>query len=94
MAAVSPFAPVVRRLGCLRGVSVLTAFGLAFEVGDWHRFTGATISSYLGLVPSDASRCQRQAQGPITKPATATPTDYCWWRRPGTTASGTVPAGS
>lgn len=42
MAAVSPFAPVVGRLGCLRGVSVLTAFGLAVEIGDWHRFTGAT----------------------------------------------------
>lgn len=67
MAAVSPFALVVRRLGCLHGVSVLTAFGLAVEVGDWHRFTGATISSYLGLVPSDTSSCQRRAQGPITK---------------------------
>ncbi|MER6367228.1 transposase [Streptomyces mirabilis] len=65
--AVSPFAPVVGRLECLRGVSVLTAFGLAVKVGDWHRFTGATISSYLGLVPSDASSCQRRAQGPITK---------------------------
>ncbi|MFC4508484.1 MULTISPECIES: transposase [Streptomyces] len=45
----------------------MTAFGPAVEVGDWYPFTGATISSYLGLVPSDASSCQRRAQGPITK---------------------------
>src|SRR5256885_3131948 len=37
------YTALVRRLGCLRGVSTLTAFGLAVEVGDWHRFTGATI---------------------------------------------------
>ncbi|MGW2524534.1 IS110 family transposase [Streptomyces sp. NPDC001617] len=67
MAAASPFAPVVGRLGCLRGISKLTAFGLAVEVGDWHRFTGATIGSYLGLVPSEASSGERRVQGPITK---------------------------
>ncbi|MEU9919699.1 IS110 family transposase [Streptomyces sp. NPDC051001] len=67
MAAVSPFAPVVGRLRCLRGVSTLTAFGLAVEVGDWHRFTGATIGSYLGLVPSEASSGERRVQGAITK---------------------------
>jgi transposase len=67
MAAASPFAPVVGRLGCLRGVSTLTAFGLAVEVGDWHRFTGAAIGSYLGLVPSEASSGERRVQGPITK---------------------------
>ena len=27
----------MRRLGCLRGVSTLTAFGLAAEIGDWTR---------------------------------------------------------
>ncbi|WP_238431691.1 transposase [Streptomyces cavernae] len=93
MAAVSPFVPVVGRLGCLRGVSTLTAFGLAVEVGDWHWFTGATIGSYLGLVPSEGSGGERRMQGPITKTATATPAG-CWWRRPGTTASGTVWAAS
>ncbi|WP_406480362.1 hypothetical protein [Streptomyces sp. NBC_01615] len=34
-AVASPFAQVMGRLGCLRGVSPLTAFGLAVEVGDW-----------------------------------------------------------
>ncbi|MBM7494051.1 transposase [Micromonospora luteifusca] len=55
MATEDEYAPVVRRLGCLRGVSVLTAFGLAVEIGDWHRFTGATIGAYLGLVPGPAT---------------------------------------
>ena len=36
MAADSEFTPVVARLGYLRGVSTLTAFGLAVEIGDWH----------------------------------------------------------
>ena len=33
MAADSVFTPVVTRLGCLRGVSTLTAFGLAVKSG-------------------------------------------------------------
>ncbi|WP_433552267.1 transposase [Micromonospora zamorensis] len=52
---------------CLRGVSTLTAFGLAVEVGDWHRFTGATIGAYLGLVPTESSSGQQRCQGSITK---------------------------
>ena len=55
MAANSEFTPVVRRLCCLRGVSTLTGFGLAVEIGDWQRFTGATIGAYLGLVPTESS---------------------------------------
>ena len=42
MATSGEYAAMVRRLGCLRGVSTLTAFGLAVEVGDWHRLIGAT----------------------------------------------------
>ena len=52
MAADSEFTPLVRRLGCLRGVGTLTGFALAVEIGDWHRFTGNTIGSFVGLVPS------------------------------------------
>ena len=55
MAANSEFTPLVRRLGCLRGVSTLTGFALAVEIGDWHRFTGNTIGSFVGLVPSEYS---------------------------------------
>jgi transposase len=55
MATTGEYAALVRRLGCLRGVSTLTAFGLAVEIGDWHRFTGATLGAWLGLVPSEQS---------------------------------------
>jgi transposase len=67
MAADSEFNQVVTRLCCLRGVSTLTAFGLAVEIGDWHRFTGNTIGSYLGLVPSEYSSGASRVQGSITK---------------------------
>jgi len=55
MAADSEFTPLVRRLGCLRGISTLTGFALAVEVGDWPRFTGNAIGSFVGLVPSEHS---------------------------------------
>ena len=67
MAADSEFTPVVHRLGCLRGVSTLTGFGLAVEVGDWHRLTGSSIGAYLGLVPTESSSGGSRAQGSITK---------------------------
>jgi transposase len=67
MAADSEFTPLVRRLACLRGVSTLTGFGLAVEIGDWHRFTGNTIGSFVGLVPSESSSGASRVQGPITK---------------------------
>ena len=49
------------------GCRTLTAFGLAVEIGDWHRFTGATIGAYLGLVPTESSSGQQRSQGSITK---------------------------
>ncbi|HUZ84256.1 MAG TPA: IS110 family transposase [Gaiellales bacterium] len=67
MAADSPFTPVVDRLGCLRGISTLTAFGLAVEIGDWHRLSGATIGAYLGMVPIEHSSGQSRSQGGLTK---------------------------
>jgi len=67
IAAESEFTPIVRRSSCLRGVSTLTAFALAVEVGDWDRFTGSTIGSYLGLVPSEYSSGASRVQGSITK---------------------------
>lgn len=45
LAADSDYTPIVQRLGCLRGISTLTGFGLAVEIGDWTRFTGASIGS-------------------------------------------------
>ena len=67
MAADSEFTPLVRRLGCLRGIGTLTGFALAVEIGDWHRFTGNTIGSFVGLVPSEYSSGQSRVQGSITK---------------------------
>jgi transposase len=67
MATNSEFTPVVRRLGCLRGVSTLTGFALAVEIGDWHRFTGKSIGSFVGLVPSEYSSGASRVQGSITK---------------------------
>ena len=55
LAADSEFTPVVHRLGCIRGVATSTAFGLAVEIGDWHRLTGRSIGAYVGLVPSGPS---------------------------------------
>jgi transposase len=67
MAASSEFTPIVRRLACLRGINTLTGFGLAVEIGDWQRFSGATIGAYLGLVPSEHSSGASRVQGSITK---------------------------
>jgi|SRR5680860_305114 len=67
MAADSEFTPVVNRLACLRGVSTLTAFGLAVEIGDWSRLDGRRIGSYLGLVPTEHSSGQSRSQGGLTR---------------------------
>lgn len=63
----SEYRDLVTRLCCLRGVSTLTGFALAVEIGNWERFTGSTIGAFLGLVPSEYSSGQTRAQGPITK---------------------------
>jgi transposase len=60
-------APLVGRLSCLRGVSTLTAVGLAVEIGDWHRLSGATIGAYLGLTPTESQSGARHTRGPISK---------------------------
>ena len=61
------FTPIVRRVSCLRGVSTLTGFALAVEIGDWNRFNGNTIGSFVGLVPSEYSSGSSRVQGTITK---------------------------
>ena len=67
MAADSVFTPVVTRLGCVRGIATLTAFGLATEIGDWHRLDGRSIGAYLGLVPTEYSSGATRSQGGVTK---------------------------
>ena len=67
MAVESEFTPVVRALSCVRGISALTAFGLAVEIGDWSRLTGRSIGAYLGLVPCEYSSGTSRVQGGVTK---------------------------
>jgi transposase len=67
MAAGGSYTPVVTRLGCLRGISTLTGFALAVEIGDWDRLTGRSIGAYLGLVPTESSSGASRWQGGITK---------------------------
>ncbi len=48
-------------------ISTLTGFGLAVEIGDWHRFSGVSIGAFLGLMPTEHSSGQSRSQGSITK---------------------------
>lgn len=67
LAADSQWTPMVRRLCCLRGISTLTGFALAVEIGDWTRFDGNSIGAYLGLVPSEHSSGASKQRGGITR---------------------------
>jgi transposase len=67
LAADSEFTAVVDRLACLRGVSTLTAFALAAEIGDWQRLSGSSIGAYPGLVPTENSSGATRRQGGLTK---------------------------
>ena len=67
MAEHSDYTDLIHRLSCLRGISTLTGFGLAVEIGDWQRFTGSTIGAFLGLVPTESSSGRSRSQGSITK---------------------------
>lgn len=71
MAADGEFTGVTQRLACLRGVSTLTAFALAVEIGDWTRLDGRRIGSYLGLVPTENTSGQSRSQGGLTRTGNA-----------------------
>ena len=96
MAADSEFTPIVRRLGCLRGIGTLTGFALAVEIGDWHRFTGNTIGSFVGLVPTEHSSGSTRSQGSITKTgnrhARRLLVEAAWHHRPRYTIGATMRA--
>ena len=64
----SPWALTIANLRCLRGIDTVTAYGICCEVGDFHRFTHPrTLTSYLGIVPSEHSSGESVKRGPITK---------------------------
>lgn len=67
LACEPPFAEVVGRLCCLRGVSTLTALALTVELGDWQRFRPRSLGPFLGLTPSEHSSGQQRRLGAITK---------------------------
>jgi transposase len=58
----------VKSCQAVSGVSLLTAFGIAAEVGDMQRFNGAKhFMAFLGLVPSENSSGATVRCGGITK---------------------------
>jgi transposase len=64
----SELAPLVKALQGLRGVALLTATSVAFELIDLKRFsTAPKLMGYLGLVPSEHSSGESRRQGSITK---------------------------
>jgi transposase len=67
LAAEPPFAEIVGRLCCLRGVGTLTALALTVELGDWTRFRPQSLGPFLGLTPSEDSSGERRRLGSITK---------------------------
>ena len=67
-----PYAELVARLRCLRGIDTLSAVGLAAEIGDFARFASAeAFMSFVGLVPSEHSSGAKRTQGSITKAGNA-----------------------
>jgi transposase len=68
LAEQGPWAQLVAKLRCLRGVESLTALGIAVEIGDFSRFASAEeFMSFVGLVPAERSSGERRRQGAITK---------------------------
>ena len=61
-------AQLVEALQAFRGIQLLTASSIAFELGDLRRFKSAKqLMSYVGLVPSEDSSGDRVKKGAITK---------------------------
>lgn len=61
-------ADLIAALQAFRGVQLLTAASIAYELGDLRRFPSAKrLMSFLGLVPSEDSSGDRVRRGGITK---------------------------
>ena len=61
-------AETVGRLSAVHGIGPVTAFSLAAEVYDFHRFRrGSALSAFMGLVPSERSSGKKTSRGPVTK---------------------------
>lgn len=67
-AAGEDMAPAVLTLRCARGISAVTAFSIAAEIGDFSRFPDArSFMSFVGLVPSEPSSGESVSRGKITR---------------------------
>lgn len=67
-AAREDMAPAVSALRCVRGISTVTAFSIAAEIGDFSRFPDArSFMSFVGLVPSESSSGESVSRGRITR---------------------------
>jgi transposase len=68
VAGQGPWAELVGRLRCLRGIDTLSALGIVCEIGDFDRFRSAEeFMGFVGLVPSERSSGEKRKQGSITK---------------------------
>ena len=62
------YADLIGALQAFRGIQLLTASSIAFELGDVRRFKSPKkLMSYLGLTPSEDSSGDRVRRGAITK---------------------------
>ncbi len=58
----------IQAVQSMRGVSLIVAATLAAEIGDFSRFEHPEhMMAYLGLIPSESSREEKQRKGSITK---------------------------
>jgi transposase len=79
--------PTVARLRCFRGIDTLTAFVLALEIGDFHRFSRPSkLAGWLGLTPLLDSLARADAKARSQRPAPATHGGYSS-RRAGITSA-------
>lgn len=68
LAGTAEFKPLVDRLCCLRGISLLAAMVLLSELFDLRRFLHPRqLMAFVGLVPSERSSGGSRRQGRITK---------------------------
>jgi len=72
IAKTEPYAGMVERLKCLRGIGTITAMVVVSEAGDMQRFGHAgQLMSYFGLVPREHSSGSQRKTGGITKSGSA-----------------------
>lgn len=68
VARTEPYAKLVGKLSCLRGISTLSALALLAEIGDFRRFDSPRqLMAFVGLVPREYSSGGKEKRGGITK---------------------------